>query len=78
MTVNMDINSLLEENYLILSVVGSHAGESEKEIFDRKRREIAEVGKSFWLITHLKQEQMLFKTFVKMPWQIVKEFIVYF
>lgn len=38
-----------KKNYVIISVMGFHAGESEEEIFTRKKREIEETGKSFWL-----------------------------
>ena len=61
----MNINSLLEGKYLILSVVGSHAGESEKEIFSRKRREIADIGESFWLINSFKARTEIIQKFCR-------------
>lgn len=45
-----DINEVLEGKYLLISVVGSHAGEGKEEIFSRKKREIQDAGRSFWLI----------------------------
>jgi hypothetical protein len=35
-------------------VIGHHAGESESEIFSRKKDEIKKAGKSFWLIKSFK------------------------
>ena len=46
----MKVNSIFENKYLIISVIGSHAGESEADIFRRKQEEIKQAGKSFWLI----------------------------
>ena len=37
------------EKYIIVSVVGPHAGESTKEIFARKTKEIKNTGLTFWL-----------------------------
>lgn len=37
------------EDYVIISVIGPHAGETEQEIFLRKIKEIENTGKSFWL-----------------------------
>lgn len=44
----------MSSKYLILSVIGSHAGEGIKEIFDRKQEEIDKTGKSFWLVQSYK------------------------
>jgi len=41
---------MIYSNYLILSVIGPHAGETEKIIFKRKIEDINNVGKTFWLI----------------------------
>lgn len=43
------MNNVHSEKYIIISVIGPHAGESEKEIFVRKIKEIENTGKSFWL-----------------------------
>jgi len=43
------MKNFLKRNYVIISVMGSHANETEKEIFTRKRKEIERTGKSFWL-----------------------------
>ena len=39
-----------EKEYCIISIVGSHAGESIKEIFKRKIKDTKKIGKTFWLI----------------------------
>lgn len=36
--------------YVVISVMGPHAGESEKEIFKRKIQDIHDVGLTFWLM----------------------------
>ncbi len=41
---------VLESKYVVLRIIGEHAGESEIDVFLRKRKEIHEAGKSFWLI----------------------------
>jgi len=43
------MKDFLEQKYVVISVVGPHASESEEEIFKRKRKEIKDTGKSFWL-----------------------------
>lgn len=42
--------SILNNEYMIISVIGSHAGENEEEIFRRKINDIDSSGKTFWLI----------------------------
>ena len=39
-----------ESKYVIISVMGPHAGEGEDEIFRRKINDIKVVGRTFWLI----------------------------
>lgn len=46
----MDINSICDNKYLIVSIVGTHANEEVEEIIKRKQQEIITAGKSFWLI----------------------------
>ncbi len=46
----VDISKILMNKYLIISVIGPHAGEEINQIFNRKKKEIADSGKSFWLI----------------------------
>jgi hypothetical protein len=36
--------------YIVISVIGSHAGESEEQIFLRKLGDIRNAGKTFWVI----------------------------
>ena len=38
------------EKYIVISVMGPHAGESEGEIFQRKIGDIKKIGHTFWLI----------------------------
>jgi len=49
-----NIDLIFKKIYLLFSVIGPHAGESETEIFDRKKREIIDEGKSFWLVKSFK------------------------
>jgi hypothetical protein len=35
--------------FVFLSVIGPHAGESENEIFERKMKDIETVGVTYWL-----------------------------
>jgi len=44
------ISTILDNTFLVISVVGVHAGEPLAEIFIRKQGEIDKIGKSFWLI----------------------------
>lgn len=39
----------IDERYLVVGVVGPHAGESEEEILARKAEEIQKCGLTFWL-----------------------------
>lgn len=45
-----DIDNILNNKFIIISVMGEHAGESVDKIFSRKQQEIIDTGKSFWLI----------------------------
>lgn len=40
----------LQSSFVIISVMGPHAGESEAEIFKRKIEDVGRTGKTFWLI----------------------------
>lgn len=40
----------MDDKYLLLSVIGSHAGESMNTIFNRKITDTKIAGKTFWLI----------------------------
>jgi hypothetical protein len=40
---------VLNNKYLVISVMGPHASESEREIFGRKIEDITRIGKTFWL-----------------------------
>ena len=55
-----DNEYILNNKYIIISVIGSHAGESEKKIFERKILDIQRIGKTFWLIrSHQAKPQMV-------------------
>lgn len=43
------LNEAKKTNCVFVSVMGPHAQESEKEIFDRKALDIDKVGESFWV-----------------------------
>ena len=43
------LSTALESDRVILSVVGAHAGESERDIFKRKLEDVNSVGNTFWL-----------------------------
>jgi hypothetical protein len=41
--------AMIDSKYLIISVIGPHAHETENTIFKRKIEDINKVGKTFWL-----------------------------
>lgn len=43
------LQEILNSKYVVISVMGPHAGESVKGIFDRKIGDIEKTGKTFWL-----------------------------
>jgi len=43
------LSNFYKEKYILISVVGPHAGETEKEIFERKIKEVEKTGRSYWL-----------------------------
>lgn len=45
----INLNDVLDCKYLVLSVSGAHAGETEEGIFDRKIDDVQRIGKTFWL-----------------------------
>lgn len=44
----MDISKILDNKFLVLSIVGVHAGETLSSIFSRKVEEINNIGRTFW------------------------------
>lgn len=60
-----NIDSILTKKYILVSIIGFHAGESETEIFDRKRGEILDTGKSFWLMKSFKAKTEDIQDFCK-------------
>jgi hypothetical protein len=57
--------NILNESFVIISVMGSHAGESSEQIFSRKISDIQRTGKTFWFIQSYKSNppkvQLLFQ-----------------
>lgn len=45
-----NIEDILHNKYLIISIIGEHAGESIEDIFSRKQKDVDEIGKTYWLI----------------------------
>src|SRR3989344_4938667 len=64
-----NINSISKKKYLLFSVIGSQAGESEQEIFNRKKREILNADKSFWLIKSFKSKTEDIQNFCRLASQ---------
>ncbi len=48
------MNGSLKEKYVILSVIGQHAGETSEQIFLRKKSDIQTTGRTFWVIQSYK------------------------
>lgn len=44
------MDNILKEKYIIISILGSHAGENAEQIFSRKIHDIQFTGKTFWMI----------------------------
>ncbi len=44
----------MEEKLAIFSIIGEHAKETKENILSRKKKEIKETGRSFWLIRSVK------------------------
>jgi len=51
-----------EAKFVVISVMGSHAGENEDEIFDRKIEEIEVSRRTFWLIKSYKAKPDMVQT----------------
>jgi lipopolysaccharide export LptBFGC system permease protein LptF len=50
----MDEEYKIKSKYVIISVMGPHAGESSEEIFSRKIADVEKTGKTFWVINSYK------------------------
>lgn len=59
------VSDLNKMRYIIISVIGPHAGELVEEIFARKIKEIQEVGKCFWLHRSYQAKPGLVQSFCK-------------
>ena len=44
-----NLKAVMMSKYAVISVMGPHAGESEVQIFRRKREDIDRIGRTFWL-----------------------------
>ena len=51
-----------EAKYVVISVIGPHAGENEEEIFNRKIADIEISGRTFWLIKSYKAKPDMVQT----------------
>nr|MDO8098465.1 hypothetical protein [Candidatus Njordarchaeota archaeon] len=60
---NMD--NIENEKFVVLSVIGPHAGETEGEIFRRKIMDITNIGTTFWLIKSYKAKPDLVQQFCR-------------
>lgn len=49
-----NISKILDNKFLVLSIVGNHARETLPDIFVRKQKEIDDSKKSFWLVNSSK------------------------
>jgi len=56
---------VLSENYVIISVMGPHAGESSEEIFSRKIDDVENVGKTFWVVQSYKANPPKVKSLIQ-------------
>ena len=57
--------STSHDEYVIISVMGSHAGESENEIFSRKIQDTRKVGKTFWLTRSRQTKPLMVQSICK-------------
>jgi hypothetical protein len=58
------MTNILDKKYLMISVIGPHAGESETEIFNRKIQDISRIGKTFWLIKSYKAKPEIVNKYI--------------
>ena len=57
--------NILNENYVIISVMGPHAGESSEEIFSRKIDDVENIGKTFWVVQSYKANPPKVKSLIQ-------------
>jgi hypothetical protein len=67
-----------EKEYCIISVIGSHAGESSEEIFERKILDTHKVGKTFWMIKSFRAKPDMIQEILKKAQNNNSEVKVYF
>lgn len=58
-------SKLLNMKYLIISIMGPHAGESESEIFERKINDTEKIGKTFWLMRSRQAKPLMVQSICK-------------
>ena len=56
---------ILNEKFVIISVMGPHAGESSEQIFSRKIKDIERTGNTFWMIQSYKSSPPKVQSLVK-------------
>jgi len=59
------MRNFLNEKYVIISVMGPHAGESEDKIFKRKIEDVNKIGLTFWLIKSYQSKPKRVQCFCK-------------
>ncbi len=59
------MDNIEDERFLVFSVNGPHAGETEDEIFRRKIMDISNAGKTFWLIRSYNAQPDLVQQFCR-------------
>lgn len=64
--------------YVVISVIGPHAGESENEIFNRKIQDIHNVGFTFWLMkSHRSKPKMVHELCLKDDAENIESYCVF-
>jgi len=59
------MDNIEDEKFVVLSVIGPHACETEEEIFRRKIMDIINMGKTFWLIKSYNSKPNLVRQFCR-------------
>lgn len=58
-----ELNQVISNEYLIISIVGSHANEDLSNIFLRKQQEIQKTSRAYWLVQSHKAKTALVQVF---------------
>jgi len=74
----MNTEIILKSKYVVISVMGPHAGESSEEIFSRKIDDVKNIGKTCWVINSYKANPEIIKKMKKDADQEQKEIFCIF